>query len=59
MHDGRFKKLREVVNHYTTTDKLKKNIVLTPHEKVDLIAFLLTLTDKEFLFDKHLGYPKE
>jgi cytochrome c peroxidase len=59
MHDGRFKKLREVINHYTTTDKLEKSIVLTPHEKVDLIAFLLTLTDKEFLFDKRFGYPRE
>ncbi len=59
MHDGRFKKLRDVINHYTTTDKLKKPIVLTSNEKVDLIAFLLTLTDTEFLFDRRFGFPRE
>ncbi len=57
MHDGRFKKLKEVINHYTTTDKLTKPILLSANEKVDLIAFLLTLTDTAFLFDKRLGYP--
>jgi cytochrome c peroxidase len=59
MHDGRFKKLREVINHYVSTDKLKKPIVLTAHEKVDLVAFLLTLTDTEFLFDKRFGFPRD
>jgi hypothetical protein len=34
-------------------------MVLTSNEKVDLIAFLLTLTDKSFLFDKRFGYPRE
>ncbi len=59
MHDGRFKKLRDVINHYATTDKLKKPIVLTANEKVDLVAFLLTLTDTEFLFDRRFGFPRE
>jgi cytochrome c peroxidase len=59
MHDGRFKKLREVMNHYTTTDKLKKPIVLNSNEKTDIIAFLLTLTDNEFLFDRRFGFPRE
>ncbi len=59
MHDGRFQKLREVVNHYATTQQLKKPIVLTPNEKVDIVGFLLTLTDESFLFDKRLGYPRE
>jgi cytochrome c peroxidase len=59
MHDGRFKKLREVINHYTTTDKLKKPIVLNANEKVDLVAFLLTLTDNDFLFDRRFGFPRE
>jgi cytochrome c peroxidase len=58
MHDGRFVKLREVLNHYTTADKFKKPIVLTSNEKTDLIAFLLTLTDNEFLFDKRFGFPR-
>lgn len=59
MHDGRFKKLREVLNHYTSTDKLKKPIFLTSNEKTDIIAFLLTLTDNDFLFDKRFGFPRE
>lgn len=59
MHDGRFKKLREVLTHYATTDKLKKPIVLNSNEKTDIVAFLLTLTDNEFLFDKRFGFPRE
>jgi cytochrome c peroxidase len=59
MHDGRFKKLREVLNHYATSDKLEKSIVLNPNEKTDIIAFLLTLTDNEFLFDRRFGFPRE
>ncbi len=66
MHDGRFKKLSEVINHYTTgiqmsqtlAEELKKLIVLTSNEKVDLIAFLLTLSDKEFLFNPKYSFPK-
>lgn len=64
MHDGRFKKLSEVLNHYTSAIKvsktlakeLQKPIVLSSNEKVDIIAFLLTLTDKEFIFDKRYSY---
>jgi cytochrome c peroxidase len=67
MHDGRFKKLKDVLNHYTTGVKksetldatLQKDIVLNANEKVDLMAFLLTLSDKEFLFDAQFSYPKE
>jgi len=66
MHDGRFKRIYEVINHYTNIKdsktlslKLKKPIVLTSNEKVDLTAFLLTLTDKEFLFNPKFGFPKE
>lgn len=66
MHDGRFKKLSEVVNHYisgiqqgpTLSKKLQKNIELTSNEKVDLTAFLLTLTDREFLFNQKYSYSK-
>jgi cytochrome c peroxidase len=64
MHDGRFKKLRQVINHYTDGIKqspslspiLQKPIILTPNEKVDLVAFLLTLSDRAFVFDKKHGY---
>jgi cytochrome c peroxidase len=59
MHDGRFKKLREVLNHYVTTDRLRKPIILNSNEKTDIIAFLLALTDNEFLFDKRFGFPRE
>jgi cytochrome c peroxidase len=66
MHDGRFKKLKEVLYHYTsgikkseTLDaKLQQDIVLTSNEKVDLTSFLLTLSDKKFLFDPKFSYPK-
>ncbi len=66
MHDGRFKRLNEVLKHYTSgikssktlANKLKQPINLTPNEKVDLITFLLTLSDKEFLFNPKFGYPK-
>ena len=67
MHDGRFKKLKEVIDFYTNgqvrrktlAKEFKKPIVLTDNEKKDLIAFLKTLTDKEFLFNPRFGYPKE
>ncbi|MCX6148279.1 MAG: c-type cytochrome [Candidatus Kapabacteria bacterium] len=67
MHDGRFKRLSDVINHYTNgieesetlSKKLKTKINLTSNEKVDLISFLLTLTDKEFLFNPKFGYIKK
>ena len=68
MHDGRFKKLQQVVNHYTNLDiknekllskNLKNPIILSSNEKVDLIAFLLTLNDKEFVFNPDFQYPKK
>jgi cytochrome c peroxidase len=66
MHDGRFRKLSEVLAHYSTGIVQHKNlpaalqqpIVLTPNERVDLTAFLLTLTDKTFLYNPALSYPK-
>ena len=67
MHDGRFKKLLEVVNHYTggiqpgkiLDARLQTPVVLSHEEKIDLVAFLLTLTDRDFLFDPRFGFPKE
>jgi len=63
MHDGRFRKLNQVVKHYTTSFGQKhsnnQSIELTPEERVDLIAFLLTLNDKTFVFDKKHQFPKE
>ena len=65
MHDGRFKKISQVINHYTNgiqhsktlSPQLKKPIILLHEEKTDLIAFLLTLTDKEFLFNPEYSFP--
>jgi cytochrome c peroxidase len=67
MHDGRFKRLSDVLKHYTEkvqqgpslSKQLLNPIVLTSNEKVDLIAFLLTLTDKEFIFNPKFSYPKK
>jgi cytochrome c peroxidase len=65
MHDGRFKKLTEVIKHYNSLGnnknlpkQLQKPMNLTDNERVDLVAFLLTLTDTEFLFDKRFSYPR-
>ena len=66
MHDGRFKKLSQVINHYVDgiigysnlSDELKKPIRLNSNEKVELIAFLLTLNDRQFVFNKNYGFPK-
>lgn len=65
MHDGRFGKLAQVIDHYTRgiqprrslATPLRSPIVLSSNDKVDLIAFLLTLSDREFVFDKRLGPP--
>lgn len=67
MHDGRFKRLYEVLNHYTEgishsstlSIELKTPVVLTSDEKADLIAFLLTLNDKNFVFDKKHLFPEK
>ena len=61
MHDGRFATLEEVINHYSeglqaspTIDPLMKKVNqggvnLTLKDKADLKAFLLTLSDEEFI----------
>ena len=63
MHDGRFESLEEVVEHYNsggeyslTVDPLMKKLgvglQLTNQEKQDLVAFLKTLTDSDFITEK-------
>ena len=61
MHDGRFSTLEEVINHYSeglqnssTIDPLMKKVnqggvQLTPLERANLKAFLITLTDDDFI----------
>ena len=67
MHDGRFGSLEAVLNHYSsgvvdspTLDPiLKQNtklgITLSETEKTQLIAFLKTLTDNQYLTDKRFS----
>ena len=69
MHDGRFKTLDEVIDFYSGglinspyVDPLMHYITyggtgLTISEKADLKAFLLTLTDKEFIKNPALSKP--
>lgn len=61
MHDGRFETLEEVINHYSeglqnspTIDPLMKKVTqggvqLSAQDKSDLKAFLLSLSDYEFI----------
>ncbi|MEO5911868.1 MAG: cytochrome c peroxidase [Pelobium sp.] len=57
MHDGRFKTLEQVLDHYQKDIKanknldpiLKQDLALTDINKADIIAFLKTLTDHTFL----------
>jgi len=68
MHDGRFGSLKSVLNFYTTgvqetqnLDPILKNedgtlgISINEQEKEDIIAFLKTLTDEEFITDKRFA----
>lgn len=66
MHDGRFKTLTEVIKQYNSLGynkslpkELDKPMNLSDNDRVDLVAFLVTLTDKDFLFDKRFGFPRE
>jgi cytochrome c peroxidase len=62
MHDGRFKTLEEVVEHYNsgvkktatidpimTMPSFENGLQLTTQQKSDLVAFLKTLTDTSFV----------
>ena len=59
MHDGRFKKLRDVMQHYAKNTNLKPTMELSPNDQVDLVAFLLTLTDRAFLFNPNFSFPRD
>ncbi len=66
MHDGRFPNLPMVLFHYTEgvhqsatlAKELKKKIILSETDKGDLIAFLKTLTDEDFLHNPDFQYAK-
>ena len=69
MHDGRFKTLEEVINHYndgimesSTVDPAilytkQTGLLLTEEDKKDLIHFLQTLTDNKFLNNPEYKSP--
>ncbi len=67
MHDGRFKKLSDVLAHYnrgievstTLSEELKQPLNLTSENQVEIISFLMTLTDKSFLFNPDFAYPRK
>lgn len=69
MHDGRFQTLDEVIDHYSTGVTISATIDplmelqsnggsnLTPSEKDDLKAFLLALSDSEFINNPDFQQP--
>lgn len=65
MHDGRFKTLKQVLDYYADgiyfTDNYDRRVTkmrgMSEADKADIIAFLKTLTDKEFLYDRRFADP--
>ena len=69
MHDGRFQTIDEVIDHYSTGVVMSSTIdpmmeyatqggvQLTPSEKADLKAFLLSLTDNDFVVNPAFQAP--
>lgn len=68
MHDGRMSKLKEVLAHYSnslswkkpvSSGLLQKKITLNLNEQKDLLSFLKTLSDKQFLFNEAFRFPRK
>jgi cytochrome c peroxidase len=73
MHDGRFKTLEEVVDHYSNGVRPHENLALAfderdrekgvsgfkfnAQQKAAIVAFLKTLTDSEFTSDRRFSDP--
>jgi cytochrome c peroxidase len=65
MHDGRFRNLKQVMDHYSNAESfeagadksLQKIGVLSEKDKFDIIAFIKTLTDNVFLYDRRFADP--
>ncbi|MFM6956947.1 MAG: cytochrome-c peroxidase [Ignavibacteria bacterium] len=62
MHDGRFKRLRDVLKHYAEGinmhdehRSIEKPITLSSHDITDLMSFLHALTDRTFIFNPHFS----
>jgi len=68
MHDGRFKRLRDVLKHYAEginmhdeTRSIKNPIPLSSNDITDLLSFLHALTDRTFIFNpafSQIHYPQ-
>jgi cytochrome c peroxidase len=68
MHDGRISKLKEVLAHYANSSNwqkpksrelTQKKITLNINEQKDLLSFLKTLSDKQFLFNQAYRFPRK
>jgi cytochrome c peroxidase len=66
MHDGRFRKLKDVINHYATKNCLNSNskrdgqeggLIFDDRQKKDILAFLQTLTDTKFIRENKFQHP--
>jgi cytochrome c peroxidase len=66
MHDGSIQKLEDVLDHYARggrahvtgkTDPLLEPFEITDAEKADIIAFLESLTDEEFISNEKFSDP--
>lgn len=66
MHDGSIGTLEEVLDHYNTGGRAQDNphkdrrmhkINLTAQNRIDLLAFLRSLTDEELLHDSRFSNP--
>jgi cytochrome c peroxidase len=67
MHDGSIATLEGVLEHYShggrspnasRTDPLLKPFAITAQEKADIVAFLQSLTDEEFITNPDLSDPE-
>ncbi len=58
MHDGRFKQIRDVLRHYSE-QKFDdgQSTALNATQQTDLLAFLLALNDRHFVFDTTHTFP--
>ena len=67
MHDGRFRRFSQFINHYsegiqtgpTLSKELKGPLHFTQKEKDELTAFLLTLSDRWFITNPLHAFPGE
>jgi cytochrome c peroxidase len=66
MHDGRMFSLSKVIDHYrkgidttqvTLDTLLRKRLVISEQERVDLLSFLYTLRDEDLLRDARFASP--